>query len=108
MSTFVLMYFFVLLYFFCSEMAAGGQDLLACKIWGFYLEKWLSYWTRYERGHLVVYLSTVPWLSIRGVLNSRIRLFRAFLWLHFFLVNKTYPIIRAVHSHKSRFSLLAT
>ena len=53
MSTFVLMYFFVLLYFFCSEMAAGGQDLLACKILGFQLEKWLTYWTRYERGHYI-------------------------------------------------------
>ena len=54
MSTFVLMYFFVLLYFFCSEMAAGGQDLLACEISGFQLEKWLSYWTRYERGHILL------------------------------------------------------
>ena len=60
MSTFVLMYFFVLfLYFlyFCTFVIYLDYPYeLPCKIWSLQLKKWLSYCTRYEREHFLLYI----------------------------------------------------
>ena len=64
MSTFVLMYFFSFFCTFCTFVIYLDYPYeLPCKIWSLQLKKWLSYCTRYEREHLLLYIYIYIYIS---------------------------------------------